>query len=130
MKRELRDRWCAALRSGEFTQVHERLVDYVSDGQGGAKESYCCLGVLCKVAGCNPREMCIDEMLSSDACARFGLDPRQGMEAVGYLGSQGDLAHQNDGGHRKEADGSVTDSPARDFNYIADYIEKHVPVED
>lgn len=42
MKRELRDKWCEALESGNYKQGTKRLR---KDGK------YCCLGVLCDVAG-------------------------------------------------------------------------------
>ena len=41
-----RDKWVAALRSGEFEQTREVLV--VKDDDG--KKSYCCLGVACALA--------------------------------------------------------------------------------
>ena len=43
MDAKLKADWIAALRSGEFKQTRGRMFD----GEG-----YCCLGVLCKVAGC------------------------------------------------------------------------------
>jgi len=42
MKAEWKDKWVAALRSGEYKQTREQLYD----GKG-----YCCLGVLCKITG-------------------------------------------------------------------------------
>ena len=41
-----RDKWVAALRSGEFEQTQEVLVLEDDDG----KKSYCCLGVACVLA--------------------------------------------------------------------------------
>jgi hypothetical protein len=41
MKKELKDKWVAALRSDKYTQGREKL--RTDDG------SYCCLGVLCEV---------------------------------------------------------------------------------
>lgn len=41
MNPEIKARWLAALRSGEYIQGHQRL----RDGDG-----YCCLGVLCEIA--------------------------------------------------------------------------------
>lgn len=40
---DLRDRWAAALRSGEYQQIR---TGYLSSVDGD-----CCLGVLCKIAG-------------------------------------------------------------------------------
>lgn len=53
MDRELRDKWIAALRSGEYTQGRGELKaiqhdpNYVTPPQ----VTHCCLGVLCAVAG-------------------------------------------------------------------------------
>lgn len=41
MKRDIKDRWVAALESGEYSQATGAL----TDGQG-----FCCLGVLCEIA--------------------------------------------------------------------------------
>jgi hypothetical protein len=43
MNTELKQKWVEALRSGEYRQIRGRLNDY--------DNGYCCLGVLCKVAG-------------------------------------------------------------------------------
>jgi hypothetical protein len=44
---ELRDRWIAALRSGKYKQGQYHL---------HSGDEYCCLGVLCEVAGIEQRE--------------------------------------------------------------------------
>lgn len=59
MKRELKDKWLAALRSGEYLQGVGRLYaagcccgEYQGVGRlYAAADGYCCLGVLAKVAG-------------------------------------------------------------------------------
>ncbi len=43
MNPEIKAKWVAALRSGEFTQGHGGLYNRETD-------SYCCLGVLCELA--------------------------------------------------------------------------------
>lgn len=43
MDKDLKARWVAALRSGEYTQGRARLRSAVN--------TYCCLGVLCEVMG-------------------------------------------------------------------------------
>lgn len=43
MKKEIADKWVAALRSGEYTQGRQFL-------HNRKENSYCCLGVLCKIA--------------------------------------------------------------------------------
>lgn len=46
MKKELKDKWVAALRSGKYEQGQNYLRT--------EKNKYCCLGVLCEVAGIEP----------------------------------------------------------------------------
>lgn len=46
MKAEIKSKWLAALRSGEYAQTSQ-VLSRVEDG----KRSYCCLGVLCEVMG-------------------------------------------------------------------------------
>ena len=43
MKREIADKWVAALRSGEYKQARETLAC-------DARTKHCCLGVLCELA--------------------------------------------------------------------------------
>lgn len=45
MKKEVMEKWVAALRSGEYQQIDGRLRSFEPDVDG--KYSYCCLGVLC-----------------------------------------------------------------------------------
>jgi hypothetical protein len=49
MNREVRDRWVAALRSGEFAQTTGKLTRVVRTGVD-APTGHCCLGVLCELA--------------------------------------------------------------------------------
>lgn len=53
MDKELKDKWVAALRSGEFTQTTgtlERLEEHTTSFGKKLQPGFCCLGVLCKVA--------------------------------------------------------------------------------
>jgi len=45
MKQDVKDRWVAALRSGEYEQATKKLRK-----PGAEKDSFCCLGVLCELA--------------------------------------------------------------------------------
>jgi hypothetical protein len=47
VRREVRDLWVAALRSGRYKQTSSKLTRLDEDGQPRA---CCCLGVLCEVA--------------------------------------------------------------------------------
>jgi hypothetical protein len=103
MKQGLKKKWVAALRSGEYKQGIGEL--YVKDN------SYCCLGVLCRVAGMTNSQIekitVIDEeeetnyLLSPELLKKFGLTEKQ----------QKGAARMNDN--------------QRDFNYIAKHIERN-----
>ncbi len=52
MTRKTRDEWVAALRSGDYTQIHGIFKDV---------NGYCCLGVLAKIEGfLNPATLSTD----------------------------------------------------------------------
>jgi hypothetical protein len=100
MKAELKSKWVEALRSGKYKQ-----------GRGLLKEGaqYCCLGVLCKIAGIQGKRRSYGVyefngkavMPSADTCRALGLP----VETAGDLGSR------NDSG--------------LSFSGIADYIEQN-----
>lgn len=48
MNPEIKAKWIAALRSGEYQQTHGVLEQVVKNSDRGA--GFCCLGVLCKLA--------------------------------------------------------------------------------
>ncbi len=100
MEKELKDKWVAALRSGEYRQGKYELYD--------RDESFCCLGVLCAVAGIG-----IDA--SGNSCVGVkkggsGYDPIRdliGREAVPVLME-------------------MNDNEGKTFPEIADYIEANL----
>ncbi len=98
---DLRARWIAALRSGEYKQARGKLRD------GNAM---CCLGVLCDVA--DPRGW--KEVASSwEYQGRDSYPPTDLLRKVGVT-SQGALANRNDG---------RSDFKPHSFAEIADFIE-------
>lgn len=48
MKKDIMEKWVAALRSGEYTQGRTQLRTESIDGK---TSGYCCLGVLCEISG-------------------------------------------------------------------------------
>jgi hypothetical protein len=114
MKKGLKKKWVAALRSGKYEQGREYLQ---ADGK------FCCLGVLCEVA----KVPSVD--LSGEREYRFvkpsgGVDERTGelaecfREAHGISASaEGKLIDFNDG---------RTGTGARSFKWIASYIERYL----
>lgn len=98
MDPEIKQKWLAALRSGEFAQANGAL---------RKGETFCCLGVLCSVI--DPEKWEFDEFydgkdlsLTSENLNRVGL--------TRYAESA--LANMNDNG--------------QSFPEIADYIEKNL----
>lgn len=47
MNKEIKAKWLAALRSGKYRQGHGFLK---INGENGAQDRFCCLGVLCELA--------------------------------------------------------------------------------
>ena len=113
MNREVRDKWVAALRSGQYQQAQRRL---------RTDEAYCCLGVLCDISGlgewklwfklrqrthfaynCGPDFNHLVLPDSVAAWAEVGPDPKAGTKF---------LSSENDGG--------------KTFQEIADLIELYL----
>jgi hypothetical protein len=99
---DFKQKWVAALRSGEFQQAKECLYDIHTN-------SYCCLGVACRVAGYSGELPAHDagEWIANDAVfipkAIRGNDSNEVVEI---------LSKMNDSGVR--------------FTEIADYIEQNL----
>lgn len=108
MNTEMKTKWVAALRSGDYRQVEGLLRSQAKNGSC----SFCCLGVLADVAGADWESGLLktgqfisdpdEEVLSDGAEQLFGLNSHE----------QSTLAEMNDRG----------DS----FDVIADYIEANL----
>lgn len=119
MKREIRDKWVKALRSGRYKQ-----------GQGSLRSAdnyFCCLGVLYDVCDSDGWEPVFEHICDEDSASYAVRDrvlecdlPEEwlpdGYQGLRRYDHQSDLAKLNDNG----------DS----FSEIADYIEQNIPVED
>lgn len=118
MPRWLKEEWVAALRSGDYLQGTGYLY---SDDEDAAATScapgYCCLGVLCDVAGENitPREA----LPSLDFLNRTGVRFR---DAEGKEGTRNPLLSLSEG----YSAGVANDARGKTFNEIADMIESVV----
>lgn len=106
MDKVIKEKWIAALRSGEYTQAQNRL--RIKNGDNSF--SYCCLGVLCNIidpdgwkdADCWLYDGKEQAGIPSALCGPYDISLR----------SQWDLAEMNDNG--------------KNFTEIADYIEKNL----
>jgi hypothetical protein len=107
LKKQLRDEWVKALRSGEYEQGRHRLQ---SEGN-----RFCCLGVLCLVA----------EQIG------FVTPVRDSIEGSPLKGAS--LTFQPDGlidqVRNVESDVMCANDSGQTFVQIADWIEVNVPVE-
>jgi hypothetical protein len=124
MNQELKAKWVEALRSGEYKQTTGELHDRATD-------SYCCLGVLCRVVGAEfgdvmehneddgewvshdyvphigGKVLAADEELKASVCEEFGI-PDQTV-----------LISMNDGNEKEEI-------RSHTFSEIANFIEKNL----
>lgn len=75
MNAELKAKWLEALRSGKYQQTDRALRD---------NNGYCCLGVLCEVAGLRS-----EKMSDGDGRYKFFYEPDP------YVDYSGEYAHQN-----------------------------------
>lgn len=115
MKKQLRDSWVKALRSGEYKQARETL-------QVG--NAYCCLGVLCHVAGIEiPIEAndldSFETYRGDDDEIVYDLRPFRDECGLGT----GDGSPQN---HLVD----MNDKQLATFPVIASWIEANIPVEE
>ena len=124
MDAEMKAKWVEALRSGKFEQATEQLK---SDG------GYCCLGVLCIVAGASWQHFTgVDEEtgdyldldnvpVANGECLSAGEDQELGSYAMKKFGITNDhqriLVAMNDG---------IAGEPQQPFPVIADFIEKNL----
>lgn len=77
MEEKLKQKWIKALRSGKFRQAREVIAD---------DDSYCCLGVLCIVAGKTVRD--IIKSSNDDLCTawrrEFGLSNDETEQCIAW----------------------------------------------
>lgn len=109
MKKQLRDDWCAALRSGKYKQ-----------GEGllrSANDEYCCLGVLCDVDGAE---------WDLSGLGFYRADPTHGATALltQHFRSRAHLSRDTEA-----ALTNLNDEEGKTFSEIADWIEANIEVE-
>lgn len=105
MDKELKDRWVAALRSGDYTQNKH----YLETSCGN-----CCLGVLCRVAGLHP------EPKFSTHLGIYAFEGSTNNLSKSQLSSLGLALH-----HSCDLI-KMNDKDGLSFSEIADYIETHI----
>lgn len=123
MKKEIADKWVAALRSGEYKQGTQRLhalIDFFDNGRD-VQKGHCCLGVLCEVAIKDGLEIERDAVDTSVYYDDQDEDlPHSVMEFTGIRTRIGELVIDGS----DEALAGLNDA-GMSFTEIADIIEKH-----
>jgi hypothetical protein len=118
MEQELKDKWLAALRSGNYQQTTDSLH---KDG------AYCCLGVLCTVAGADMSRQ--QRSFVDYEGEGVVTEPAAWIDEKNYTDDEelGPLLLSRFGIGNKVENALVTmnDTEKRDFTEIADWIEKH-----
>lgn len=119
MKKEWADKWVAALRSGKYKQGKDRL---------RTGDSFCCLGVLCDLVDRGSWTLSPQKSLASHADVfqhgrrdvQYACLPKEVTDTVGMKTRTGTFATSP--GESTALD--VLNDTGKDFDYIADLIEK------
>lgn len=125
MQKEIRDKWTAALRSGQYRQCSEALCKFARSEDEYGEEvvdedsaKFCCLGVLGDILGVDRHELAKHSTLSDikrdDLLGPWGENFESSVPAS-WSTVQQQLAGKNDNDVK--------------FPEIADWIEANVPVE-
>jgi hypothetical protein len=107
MNAELKAKWVAALRSGEYKQVRGIL----QQGFGARLEGFCCLGVLCKV-----NDPSLENV--NDVTMPAYHPPFEGYSFIHRLVGEASEV---------ETLVAMNDEEQASFEMIADYIERCIP---
>jgi hypothetical protein len=104
MDKDIKDRWVRALRSGVYEQGEAVLYSV-------EKHLFCCLGVLCVVAGAEPEQIAGESFHDPDWLEAVGADRAEQIKPTSESHFWR-LAHMNDEG--------------KSFAVLADYIEANL----
>lgn len=107
MESELKEKWVNALRSGEYKQGRNRLVDYGNN--------FCCLGVLCEVAGFKRVDVSYINPNPEDEYDRLNTSLDTG--ALSFVDIKDD---------EQEILVTMNDNDGKNFDEIADWVEENL----
>lgn len=111
---KFKEKWIAALRSGEYQQAKGKLFDGIG---------YCCLGVACVINGVPlPRDSSETIPIGTMGVPAILTGQGNGHVKTNYNPLVNKLATMNDG----TREDSNPDGKQYSFNEIADYIEKNL----
>lgn len=115
MNAELKSKWIAALRSGEF----EQTTGILQARDGDNKLSFCCLGVLCKIAHpdmADVNTITVDKTSSPEV-------------PIGYRKINMLVDGSDWGSAFMDTLIVMNDEERKNFSEIADFIEAKIPVD-
>jgi hypothetical protein len=120
MKKSLKTKWIAALRSGKYTQGFNRL---------RKDDTFCCLGVLCDLyrQDHSPARWYAGEFIDEKNEAAFSMPTRAVQKWAGL--DEDDiqlLAYHNDPLSISSPSSTLTSLPPHPFEDIADLIENYL----
>jgi hypothetical protein len=116
MKPEIKQKWCEALRSGDYTQTDCYLRD---------RDGFCCLGVLCEL---HRREVRGEWVNGEDCASYFDAEtslPKTVIDWAGLTSSNPEIAALSDEDDEAETLANLNDE-GNTFPQIADVIEKYL----
>ena len=115
MKKEIADKWIAALRSGEYKQIKGRL---------RTDEGFCCLGVLCNIHAQEHPEIAARQLRTSVYLRETTLLPRGVMKWAGVSLDNNECL-LSAGDFTRHALTYLNDKAGFSFEKIAEVIEKN-----
>jgi len=134
MNPEIKSKWIAALRSGQYEQARGGLqrILYRDNETGHIDCGFCCLGVLCDIA-MQEDEVCWwkdQEAISTDHTGQFTVNadalPSSVVEWAGLEDSDPEVPFPIDDDKDRKRLSELNDSFRLDFGQIADIIEEHL----
>lgn len=106
-------KWIDALRSGKYKQGKSNLAR-----RAGDTIEYCCLGVLCEIAGIKPKAGKYPNILQYDGADIYA--PPEAIEFVALYGAAGDNVEP-----QFTTCADMNDVRKWNFGLIADWLEMH-----
>ena len=115
MKKDIAEKWVAALRSGDYKQGNP---GFLADDKG-----YCCLGVLCEVLGEEKTMNFKEQMYEFGECKSFGVLSENQRDMAGMVSTTG-YRKRKTALYQLNDRGETGEHRRWSFSEIADVIEK------
>lgn len=117
MKEEIKEKWVAALRSGDYQQG----TGYLHRTDGG-QDQYCCLGVLCELAIADGIPVDVHKVPTGGYYQYGGKDSFLPREVIAWAGMEGN----DDPEVHEDGSLSILNDTGHSFAKIADLIEENL----